>query len=372
MASLHGDIPATLPLFAEALAIGRTAGDKQSAAYAILGLGVSAGYGGDSATQRARCAESAVLFHETGDRWGQAWALTFHADAAGQQGDLIAAPTLYEQAISMRRTTGDAQGIGYALRNLGSLLHSQGELRRARALYDESLELERAAGAKPNIAFALNSRGLVECDEGNLAAAAARLIEALTVAQATASRSTIAMTLETCAVLAAVRDQPIEALRLMGAIDTLRNVAGRSGTPGRHARIEHHLIASYRALGKAADGPLGQGRMLSAEQAIAFALALTNGDAIDERLARMWQATIEPSAVPASTLAMPARKAGGLTEREVQVLRLVADGKKNRDIATELVLSENTVARHLANIFNKLGLSSRAAATTFALREGLA
>ena len=61
-----------------------------------------------------------------------------------------------------------------------------------------------------------------------------------------------------------------------------------------------------------------------------------------------------------------------LTAREVHVLRLVAAGKTNRQIATELVVSENTVARHLANIFNKLGLSSRAAATAFALRNGLA
>jgi DNA-binding CsgD family transcriptional regulator len=60
-----------------------------------------------------------------------------------------------------------------------------------------------------------------------------------------------------------------------------------------------------------------------------------------------------------------------LTDREVQVLRLVAAGKHNRDIAGVLHLSEHTVARHMQNILAKLGVSSRAAATSSALRQGL-
>jgi DNA-binding CsgD family transcriptional regulator len=62
----------------------------------------------------------------------------------------------------------------------------------------------------------------------------------------------------------------------------------------------------------------------------------------------------------------------GLTAREAEVLRLVASGKTNRDIAVELVISEHTVARHLQNMFVKLGVTSRAAATAFAYEHGLA
>ena len=62
----------------------------------------------------------------------------------------------------------------------------------------------------------------------------------------------------------------------------------------------------------------------------------------------------------------------GLSAREVEVLRLVAAGDTNREIARELYLSEKTVERHLSNIFGKLGLSSRSAATAYAFRHGLA
>ena len=64
--------------------------------------------------------------------------------------------------------------------------------------------------------------------------------------------------------------------------------------------------------------------------------------------------------------------AGGLSARETEVLRLVAAGKTNKHIAAELSLSEHTISRHLQNIFTKLGVNSRAAATAFAFEHGLA
>jgi len=66
-----------------------------------------------------------------------------------------------------------------------------------------------------------------------------------------------------------------------------------------------------------------------------------------------------------------ARDTHGLTSRELEVLRLLVDGRSNRDIATALVISEHTVARHVQNIFAKLGVSSRAAAVAFAFQRGL-
>jgi DNA-binding CsgD family transcriptional regulator len=74
------------------------------------------------------------------------------------------------------------------------------------------------------------------------------------------------------------------------------------------------------------------------------------------------------AALIVGTAALP----GGLTPREAQVLRLVAAGKSNREIAADLVISEHTVARHLQNMFIKLGVSSRSGATAFAFEHDLA
>jgi DNA-binding NarL/FixJ family response regulator len=67
----------------------------------------------------------------------------------------------------------------------------------------------------------------------------------------------------------------------------------------------------------------------------------------------------------------PAGRAGTLTEREQQVLALIADGRSNREIARALVLSEKTVKTHVSNILMKLDLSDRTQAALWAVRNGL-
>ena len=62
---------------------------------------------------------------------------------------------------------------------------------------------------------------------------------------------------------------------------------------------------------------------------------------------------------------------GGLTEREVEVLRLIAQGRSNQDIAAELFISPNTVAHHVTNILNKTNTTNRTEAATYAAQHGL-
>jgi DNA-binding NarL/FixJ family response regulator len=71
------------------------------------------------------------------------------------------------------------------------------------------------------------------------------------------------------------------------------------------------------------------------------------------------------------TRAVPSGRPHGLTPRELQVLRLVAEGKTNKMIASELFLSEKTVDRHVSNLLAKLNVPSRAAATAFAYEHNL-
>jgi ATP/maltotriose-dependent transcriptional regulator MalT len=123
------------------------------------------------------------------------------------------------------------------------------------------------------------------------------------------------------------------------------------GAPYAAAKVRVDLARACEALG---DGE-GAARELAAARATFSDL----GAALD----------LESVAAPADQ-AKPARTCG-LTERELQVLRLVATGGTNKAIAHELGLSEKTIDRHLSNIFGKLGVASRAAATAYAYEHGL-
>jgi DNA-binding NarL/FixJ family response regulator len=84
-----------------------------------------------------------------------------------------------------------------------------------------------------------------------------------------------------------------------------------------------------------------------------------------------------PSATTPSTAGQPSHSStpehpAGLTSREVEVLRLVAEGMTSARIAKELFVGTRTVETHITSIYHKLGVSSRAAATRFALEHGLA
>jgi DNA-binding NarL/FixJ family response regulator len=96
------------------------------------------------------------------------------------------------------------------------------------------------------------------------------------------------------------------------------------------------------------------GRELSIQQAIALALDIRPSGASD-------------SAVSADR---PKGDLAGLTTREVEVLRLVARGQSNKEIATELVLSVRTVERHITNLYGKIDARGKADATAYAIRHG--
>jgi len=87
------------------------------------------------------------------------------------------------------------------------------------------------------------------------------------------------------------------------------------------------------------------------------------------RVFRQLGASPDLAAVDGLLAAPVPRRSDSLTSREIEVLRLVASGRTNRAIAGELRISEKTVARHLSNIFTKLDLPSRAAATAYAFQH---
>src|SRR5690606_36329104 len=111
---------------------------------------------------------------------------------------------------------------------------------------------------------------------------------------------------------------------------------------------------------------IGRGcRMLGDEESARLELASAR------RVFQQLGARPEVDRVDALAASPAARLTHGLTERELEVLRLVATGLTNREVARQLVLADRTIDRHVSNIFTKLGVSSRAAATAFAHRHDL-
>ncbi|PVG81257.1 helix-turn-helix transcriptional regulator [Nocardioides gansuensis] len=137
-----------------------------------------------------------------------------------------------------------------------------------------------------------------------------------------------------------------------GALPYLRKAEqlwARAGSPYGRARVR---MLGGRALALLGDAESAR-RELEAARAVFRQLGAT------------------PDADEASRLLAPADLPAGLSPREVEVLRLVATGRSNSQIAADLVLSEKTVARHLSNIFSKLDVGSRTAATAYAFEHGL-
>ncbi|WP_456824503.1 LuxR C-terminal-related transcriptional regulator [Cellulomonas sp. P5_E12] len=141
--------------------------------------------------------------------------------------------------------------------------------------------------------------------------------------------------------------------------------AGDAGAAALEARSAVSLWRSLEAPYDAARCQVLLGRALR---------DLGDGDSALAELSQARRVFQDLGAAPAERdvlrLVHPSRPAG-LTEREVEVLRLVASGRSNSEIAAALVLSDKTVARHLSNIFTKLGVASRTAAAAFAYENGL-
>jgi DNA-binding CsgD family transcriptional regulator len=154
---------------------------------------------------------------------------------------------------------------------------------------------------------------------------------------------------------------------------------GDSGTgAGRYRLLE--TVSQYAAGQLDARGPAAAGAARLAHRDYYLALAQEAAPQLEAECAAgraLGPGQVLAAPGPAGTAAGQRRAAGPdaavsmLTPRELEVLRLVAQGLSNPDMARRLVLSEHTVHRHLANILRKLGLSSRAAAAAWGVRAGL-
>ncbi len=169
----------------------------------------------------------------------------------------------------------------------------------------------------------------------------------------------IASCLERLGEVVAAQQEPAWAARLWGAAETLRQSIGTPMAPVYRASYERALAASRQALGDQMFAAVWvQGRNMSAEQAVAVQGKPLLSTAIPPRAA---------AAAPWPSHTSPF----GLTAREVEVLRLLAQGWTDAQIAEQLVISLRTVNRHTTSLYSKLGVTSRTAATRVALEQHL-
>lgn len=268
-------------------------------------------------------------------------------------------------------------------RAAGAACYQQAELHRLRGAFDEAEEGYRQAsrrGRKPQPGLAL-----LRLAQGQVEAAAAAIRRALDEAGERRTRSRLlpayVEVLLAADDVAAARSGADELAEIAAALDAPYLRAVSAHATGAVLLAEGDARAALPALREAwaawqaLDAPYEAARV----RALIGLACRHLGDADTAALeldAAAW-AFRELGAAPdlarveglirRATPAVP----GGLTPRELEVLRLVAAGKTNRAVAAALFISEKTVARHVSNIFGKLGLSTRAAATAYAYRHGL-
>jgi non-specific serine/threonine protein kinase len=242
-------------------------------------------------------------------------------------------------------------------RSLGAAAYGRGDLTRVRAEGETAVNMALETGNAGFAAYALTFLGLVAWTRGDVAGAATVFADAFAQGRNAEDHIGAAMRLSGVAVLAVGCGAPETAARLFGAAEVQ---AIRLGTPlPLPERLTHEQAAA------AARVALGAERFAAASAA---GRALTTAAAVAEAEAFLAASTPASTAIAASARASD----HGLTSREREVLRHVAAGRSNREIARLLHLSERTVENHVLHVLTKLDVPSRTAAAGYAIRHGLA
>lgn len=301
-----------------------------------------------TATTLISNARSRLEIHQ--DPGLDAQALTVVGLIALRCGELESAKVAFSEALAIEASLPRATWAPYLLKNLGFTEYLQGNLDLADARLSEALAQFRAMNNAFGAAITLINLGRLALRRGELSRAAQIYAEGLTLRWADGDQISVASCLRGLAQTAVRSGQYERGVRLFAAAVALREAIGAGET--RSSGVEE---------------PLAAARALLDERAFASAWAagkaLTIEDAVNEAVR-----------VPRD-ISAPGDVATGaqrrLTSRERDVLRLLAAGRSNPEIAAALFISRRTVTTHVTNLFAKLGVSNRVEATTEAQRRGL-
>ncbi|MEZ4662697.1 MAG: LuxR C-terminal-related transcriptional regulator [Caldilineaceae bacterium] len=340
----------------ESLAVYRALSDQAGVAAVLNGLIHAVSMRGDYVNARAFAAESVQIQRQIGNTWGIALALRYQGVLWGWVGDAYAAARpLLEEALALFRQLGDQWNIAFAQFGLGYIHAGLGEMAAARQYYIDSLTACRALRDKRGVNRCLDGLAQLAFAQGNYADAYQHHTEAQRLALELDDPLYIAFGWEGLAGIAAMTAQPTLAAQLLGAAEALREAHGILIMPSRRPYHEMVSASIQRQLDPAA-----------------FANAWAGGRAMTPATAsELPIAVAAPAPTPAELSTMPQPSGVRLSPRELEVLRLVATGMTDIQVAEHLVVSVRTVNGHLQSIYNKLGVNTRLAATRYALDQGL-
>jgi DNA-binding NarL/FixJ family response regulator len=360
LARYLGDFQAAAAACEESLSIFRNLEDPVGIAGSLYRLGYVAWMRGDAATARSYYEESLLIGQGESCRDVRSETLYCFANLAFFARDTSLARQLIEESLELSRALDDRYNIASALNLLGWVVLLQGDVVAARALQEESLKAGRELGNQRGIAHTLSALAEIAFASGEFEQACTYYEESLAIIFRLDDRWILAVYLEGLARAAAALDETIWAVQILGAADALRKVLGASMTSTLEKDMHERTLATlHEQLGEHA-----------------FATAWTEGQSMlpEQAIAARRRTAAAPSLVekrPAVKLLRERSLHDDLTQRERDVLRLVAQGLTDAQVAEQLVISPRTVNFHLTSIYRKLQVSSRSAATRYVLEHQL-
>ena len=274
------------------------------------------------------------------DDWEEGVALGARAAVIAGQGDLVAAEEAFRVALDVL-SDNNGWGVANVLYGLGRVARARGDLPAADRYLRDALARYQQIDARPEMARCLGAIGLVALARDDLAVAAASLTESMQISVAAGHRLAIARGLHALAALAGASGDLGQAVRLAAAAQSVFEAIGAQPTAAAAGRSGRLLEAARTALGpQVVADLLAEGRAMSPQQAAQLAVA--------------------PPEEPAAAAGKAHHLGVPLTAREIEVVMLVARGLSNRAIGERLFITQATAARHVANIFTKVGVTSRA------------
>lgn len=361
-------------------------------AKALYGAGIAPYRLGHLDTARTLVERSLVISRELGDPDSIARGLNGTGLIAFDQGDFVRAEAAHLEGLAIAETAGLPRRRSTAYVNLGILYFEQHRLDEARRMYELAAELNSGPGEQYDRAFALNGIGLVAHRAGDLDASIAAHTEAIAIRRADRDSGALAASLANLGAalidsgdLRAALANFKEALAMRwergesrGHVEALAGIA-RIAAAVRNTEFAARL---YGAVRLAADRGTRLPRPIEEDlERTAHSLEIVLGDQRFGSLVQIGRdASHEEVIAEALSFSLPENEQElvvsgdserGLTAREHEVLRLMAEGMSDRQIAESLGISRNTVIRHVSNIFTKLNVSSRTAAAKYAFTHGI-